>query len=88
MTESNEVVSKYADVPLVFSHYYKYTFYFRGKADDGVEIIASLGGAAEEIYKEEVFGCEVRRLGDDWQSEWSSVSIYENGKCSFSWAYN
>ena len=54
--ESNSLIfqkelEKYRDIKLKFSSYYKYSFNFIGKTDDGEEIFASVGGTADEIYK-------------------------------------
>lgn len=53
-------LSKYLDVPLKFSHYYKYTFQFEGKHDDGTEIILQQGGTSEDIYRFEVTASEIK----------------------------
>lgn len=48
-----QVNEKFAKAKLKFRSYYKYTFAF-GATFDGCQIIARLGGNADEIYKLEV----------------------------------
>ena len=50
----SEAYSRYADTPLTFCHYYKYTFTFAGKAKDGTNITVSTGGCGDDIYRYEV----------------------------------
>ena len=45
---------KYNNVAMVFYYYYKYTFHFKGTADDGSEVFASIGGDSGDIYRFEV----------------------------------
>jgi hypothetical protein len=48
----DSIIEKYNDlVKLKFSSYYKYSFSFRGNTEDGLEIYASVGGSADDIYK-------------------------------------
>ena len=51
MLTNEEVINKYSKVQLKFSSYYKYSFSFKGMAPDGVEILASYGGNAGDIYR-------------------------------------
>jgi len=46
-----KIQEKYGNVKLKFSGYYKYSFSFTGKTDDGEEIYASIGGNADDIYR-------------------------------------
>ena len=46
-----QIIEKYGDVVLDFSSYYKYTFYYRGTADDGNTIAVALGGNSDDIYR-------------------------------------
>lgn len=50
-----QIKEKYGNVKLKFSSYYKYSFTFIGKADDGKEIRVSVGGHPNAIYRFEVF---------------------------------
>lgn len=70
---SEDAVSKYKDVELTFSHYYKYCFSFIGTADDGAKITAVIGGDPGNIYREEVFNNEKRILG--YIDRWNSITI-------------
>jgi hypothetical protein len=49
-----EAISKYGNVPLLFGSYYKYSFAFQGKADDGASVYMTVGGCADDIYKLQV----------------------------------
>jgi hypothetical protein len=49
--ERKEAMEKYGDVPCFFKSYYKYTFTFVGKAEDGTAVQFALGGCADDIYK-------------------------------------
>jgi hypothetical protein len=49
-----EMMEKYGEVELTFSSYYKYSFTFTGTTPDGIKLMASFGGHAEEIYRREV----------------------------------
>lgn len=44
---------KYKDVDFYFSHYYKYTFTFKGDYE-GKEVFIGVGGNSDEIYRFEV----------------------------------
>lgn len=50
-----EFIEKYGDVEVKFSRYYKYTFSFSGKTEDGANIHVSYGGNHDDIYR---FGVE------------------------------
>ncbi len=49
-----EFINLYGDALVVFNSYYKYSFTFTGKLKDGSEINVTLGGSADEIYRESV----------------------------------
>ena len=46
-----EIIEKYGDVVLEFSYYYKFVFYYRATAEDGITICAQFGGDSDEIYR-------------------------------------
>lgn len=46
-----EFLSKYLIQKVKFEGYYKYTFYFVGKAESGEEITIWIGGDTESIYR-------------------------------------
>ncbi|RLG57456.1 MAG: hypothetical protein DRN95_05510 [Candidatus Hydrothermarchaeota archaeon] len=46
-----KVLEKYGDAKVKFSSYYKYTFTFRGKTEDGREIVCRVGWTADDIYR-------------------------------------
>ena len=49
-----EFIEKYGNVMVTFSSYYKFTFNFVGTAEDGTPVSVSMGGDADEIYRETV----------------------------------
>lgn len=72
-----EVLAKYGNLPLRFSSYYKYSFTFKGAADDGTVVYASLGGSADDIYKLSVTSDSVIALND---KDYSSAHVSRNDK--------
>jgi hypothetical protein len=76
--ELSEAQEKYKDVELVFSHYCKYNFYFEGVTKDGDDVLTSYGGLADDIYRYEVGAKVILMLGDNYERDWTSVSIYNN----------
>ena len=48
-----QIIEKYGDVVLDFTHYYKYVFYYIGTAEDGTTIFADFGGNGDDIYRAE-----------------------------------
>jgi len=50
----DEVIEKYGNVKLHFYRYYKYSFFYKGVADDGAVIILRYGGDSSEIYTHEI----------------------------------
>ena len=46
-----EVLELYGEIPLPFSYYYKYLYYYKGIAPDGAVIYAGIGGDASDIYR-------------------------------------
>lgn len=51
-----EFLEKHGDAIVTLSRYYKYTFTFSGTLPDEKRIIISVGGDANDIYREE-FSC-------------------------------
>jgi hypothetical protein len=47
----DQFMEMYGDTMMAFMSYYKYTFHFTGKTDDGKTISASYGGSSEDIYR-------------------------------------
>lgn len=48
------VWERYAEVPLLFDSYYKYSFGFSGVAPNGDKVYKSVGGDSNDIYRYEV----------------------------------
>ena len=46
--------SKYGDVQVTFSSYYKYTFTYSATLPDGRRLTVGYGGDSDEIYRHEV----------------------------------
>ena len=46
-----QIKEKYGNVKLKFNGYYKYSFSFTGKTEDGEEIYVSIGGNSDDIYR-------------------------------------
>jgi hypothetical protein len=49
-----EFYSKYGDVQVTFSHYYKFTFHYSATLPDGKHLTVGYGGNHDEIYRHEV----------------------------------
>ena len=49
-----EILEKYGDVQVEFSHYYKYVFTFKGELQNGENVFVDTGGNADDVYREEV----------------------------------
>ena len=48
--EDEEVLEKYGDIPLYFSHYYNFLFVFKSVAlENGEQIFLQLGGNMEKV---------------------------------------
>lgn len=50
----NEFIEKYGEVEVTFSSYYKFSFHFKGEAENGDVIKVSVGGNSDDIYKFDV----------------------------------
>lgn len=46
-----EFYEKYKDVELSFSSYFKYTFTYKAELDDGLIVMARVGGDHDTIYR-------------------------------------
>lgn len=46
-----EMLKLYGDVQMTFASYYKYSFTYKGMTADGKELMAFVGGGADDIYK-------------------------------------
>jgi hypothetical protein len=60
-----EAIDKYGKVDLYFVAYYKYSFCFCGKMEDGTEVVIGLGGNANDMYKLEVERNRPEHLNED-----------------------
>ena len=71
-----EFYSKYGNVEFTFSSYYKFSFVFVGNSNN-YEIIVSVGGSADDIYKFEVISNEKYKLGS-LDISWGEVKLGSN----------
>lgn len=69
-TTKADVIARYADVPLRFTEYFKFTFWFAGTAPDGASISAGFGGNSDDIYRFEVKPDTVMTLTADPADVW------------------
>ena len=72
-----QILGKYGNEKVKFSSYYKYTFNFRGVAADGTEILASVGGSSDDIYKLGVTADKEETLNGLWAD---FVELTKEGK--------
>jgi hypothetical protein len=68
--EDKEVLEKYGDVPLYFSHYYNFLFIFKSKIlEEGEQIFLQLGGNMEKVSAMVVTADEPLTLNEDGEDE-------------------
>jgi len=79
-----EFKEKYQHTTVTFQTYWKYTFTFRGVAEDGVVISCGVGGNADDIYRFEVCNNDTSIVGDP-RENWTSVFAYKDGEEIFRW---
>ena len=53
--KKEEILKQYGEVRLKFSSYYKFTFTFHGVSEDGITIVANIGGDSDDIYRMDVY---------------------------------
>jgi len=68
----------YGDVAVEFYSYYKYVFEFRGETADFKTVSISIGGCADDIYKEDITAGEVTRVKN---IEGIYGTVYEDDRC-------
>lgn len=75
----NEFFDKYKDVEFKFSSYYKFTFTYRGFTEDGEEVTVSVGGNADDIYREQVEANVVEYIYDlcPYEGESDTMCFYD-----------
>lgn len=52
--DNTEMLKLYGEVPMQFTSYYKFSFTYMGMTADGKELMAFVGGGADDIYKMDV----------------------------------
>lgn len=82
-----EFMERYGDVLVSFSSYYKYTFYFRGIAENGETITCSIGSSSDDIYKLDVQAGEKKTIrlldAQDGDITYGCARRGEDEICSF-----
>lgn len=75
---SKEFMEKYGNVMVKFSSYYKFTFTFRGEAENGKKlVVVKVGGNSDDIYRQEVSNDSIESVNN---LQPYSGSVYEDGK--------
>ena len=77
-----EIKEKYGDVKLKFNGYYKYSFSFTGRTEDGEEVYASIGGSADDIYKLEVSAEQEETINSLYPNY---ITVSKDGKEIVNW---
>ena len=85
MITKEVVLAKYGNIPLKFSSYYKYQFYFGATAPDGARISGGYGGDADDIYRYEV-DPDKPILVKDYEQSFMSLTIRLNNETIFDWS--
>jgi len=68
--EDEEVLDKYGDVPLYFSHYYNFLFILKSRIlEEGEQIFLQLGGNMEKVSAMVVTADEPLTLNEDGEEE-------------------
>ncbi len=70
-----EFYSKYGDVIVTFSYYYKYVFHYCGELPNGKVLTCSCGGNASDIYRHEV-SRDSRETVNSLQPDAGSIKDY------------
>lgn len=59
-----EFYSKYGEVEVTFSRYYKFTFMYAAKLPDGNDLTVCCGGNSDNIYRHEVLPNRAEKVKD------------------------
>ena len=74
-----EVLDRYEDVPLYFSHYYNFIFVYKSKKlDDGEQIFLQLGGTMELVSAMVVDVEDALTLDEKADDEYAYIKNAEN----------
>lgn len=77
-----QIKEKYGNVKLKFNGYYKYSFSFTGKTEDGEEVYVSVGGNADDIYKLDVSAEKEETINSLWPNY---IAVSKDGKEIVNW---
>ncbi len=81
--EDEEVLEKYGDIPLYFSHYYNFLFVFKSKAlENGDQLFLQLGGNMEKVSAMVVDAHEPTTLSENGENE---VAYIKNKEKTVIW---
>lgn len=72
MMTVEQVNEKFKDVKVTFDSYYKFTFEFVGKSEDGFQLECTYGGDSDDIYRYDV-NTDPVSFGDC--DQWSYVVV-------------
>lgn len=79
-----ELEDKYVGTKLKFSTYYKYSFSYSGKTEDGNTLVCMWGQGSDDIYRYSVSADDVETFHD--VSSWHDVVLYSpDGAVLFEW---
>lgn len=77
-----QIKEKYGNVKMKFNGYYKYSFSFTGKTEDGEEVHASVGGSADDIYTLDVSAEKEETINSLWPNY---ITVLKDGKTIVDW---
>ena len=82
--DRKEMLEKFGNVEMVFSSYYKYTFYFKNNGICGnYRFESSYGGISEDIYRCEINNNPIMLKG--YEEEFMTLKIYDGNEVIFEW---
>jgi hypothetical protein len=80
----DEFNSKYGDIEVTFSSYYKYTFTYEATLPDGKKLTISCGGNHYDIYRHEVICGRAEKVS---KLQFYEANVYE-GANRLDWYYD
>jgi len=80
--KKEEILKQYGEVKLKFSSYYKFTFIFHGVSEDGITIVANIGGDSDDIYRMDVDSDKEETL---YSLDPNFIDISKDGKSFATW---
>ena len=77
-----QIKEKYGNVKLKFNGYYKYSFSFTGKTEDGEGVYASIGGSADDTDRLDVSAEKEETINSLWPNY---ITVSKDGKEIVDW---